>query len=340
MNSKHKVTLMISLLVIFNIFIWVVAYIYFYNYPKFLALCLIAYGFGLRHAVDADHIAAIDNVTRKFMQNKKRPVTIGFFFSLGHSTVVVIMSFFVALGTIYMKDNIAQFQEIGGIIGSIVSGSFLLILAIINLIIFIDILRSFLKFRDNKVNGLPSDSCEELIEQKGLITKILRPMFKFVSKSWHMYIVGFLFGLGFDTASEIALLGISATQAAAGLSIWTIMIFPLLFMSGMCLIDTMDGILMLGVYGWAFVKPMKKLFYNMTITLVSFLIAFFIGGLEVLGVLSDKLNLQSAFWNYINSLNDNLVHLGYYIIGIFILSWLLSSLIYKIFNTEITKNKI
>ncbi|MCP4180430.1 MAG: HoxN/HupN/NixA family nickel/cobalt transporter [bacterium] len=340
MNSKHKVILMISLLLVLNIVVWIIAYIYFYNYSKFLALCLIAYGFGLRHAVDADHIAAIDNVTRKFMQQKKKPVSIGFFFSLGHSSVVVIMSFFVALGTIYMKDNIAQFQEIGGIIGSIVSASFLLILAIINLIIFVDIYKSFLKVRKQKIYGCMDDDCSELIEQKGVITKILKPMFKFVSKSWHMYIVGFLFGLGFDTATEIALLGISATQAAAGLSIWTIMIFPLLFMAGMCLIDTLDGILMLGVYGWAFVEPMKKLFYNMTITLVSFLIAFFIGGLEVLSILADKFNLQSSFWNYINGLNDNLVHLGYYIIGIFVISWLLSSLIYKAFNVRVVKNKI
>jgi nickel/cobalt transporter (NiCoT) family protein len=340
MSSKNKVTLMVSLLIIFNILIWIVAYSYFYNYSKFLALCLLAYGFGLRHAVDADHIAAIDNVTRKFIQEKKRPVTIGFFFSLGHSSVVVIMSFFVALGTMYMKDNIAQFQEIGGIIGSIVSASFLLILAIINLIIFVDIYKSFLRLRKNKTHSPVNYDCGDIIEQKGLITKILKPMFKFVSKSWHMYIVGFLFGLGFDTATEIALLGISATQAAAGLSIWTIMIFPVLFMSGMCLIDTLDGILMLGVYGWAFVEPMKKLFYNMTITLVSFSIAFFVGGLEVMGILADKLKLHSPFWNYISSLNDNLVHLGYYIIGIFILSWVLSSLIYKVFNAGMVRSKI
>ena len=185
----------------------------------------------------------------------------------------------------------------------------------------------FNSYRKNKLYN--HEKSEELLNNKGFLTRVFKPLFKIITKSWHMYIIGFLFGLGFDTATEIALLGISATQASQGMTIWAIMIFPLLFMSGMCLIDTSDGILMLGLYGWAFVKPARKLFYNMTITLMSFLIAFFIGGLEGLSIIADKLQLKSEFWIYISNLNENIGNLGFYLIGIFILSWIISLIIYK-----------
>ena len=331
-NLKFRIFSIYSLLFTFNIIVWLIAYILFRNQPKLLALCLLAYGFGLRHAVDADHIAAIDNVTRKFMQEKKTPVSTGFYFSLGHSSVVLILSVLVALGTIFMKEHLPEFQKIGGLIGTSVSSIFLLIIALINFIIFIDILKIFNNYRKNKKYNF--DNAEEVFESKGLLVKIFKPIFKFINKSWHMYIVGFLFGLGFDTATEIALLGISAAQASQGMSIWIIMIFPLIFMAGMCLIDTTDGILMLGLYGWAFVKPARKLFYNMTITLISFLIAFFIGGLEGLALIANKLELKSGFWLYIANLNENLGSLGFYLIGIFIISWLISLVIYKIADSN------
>ena len=327
LNIRNRIILIFTFLILLNIGVWFLAFYFFYDYPKLLALCLLAYGFGLRHAVDADHIAAIDNVTRKFMQEKRSPVSVGFFFSLGHSSVVVIMSFLVALGTIYMQDHLAEYQKIGGLIGASVSSVFLLLIAFINFIVFLDIYKIFRGFKKDKVYD--DQQLEELFNRKGLLARIFRPMFKLVSKGWHMYIVGFLFGLGFDTASEIALLGISSTQAASGLSIWVIMIYPLIFMSGMCLVDTLDGVLMLGIYGWAFLKPMRKLFYNMTITLVSFLVAFAIGGLEALCIISNKLELSGGFWSFINNINDNLGNMGYVIIGIFILSWLISTLIYK-----------
>ncbi|HJO94865.1 MAG TPA: HoxN/HupN/NixA family nickel/cobalt transporter [Victivallales bacterium] len=324
---RQKVIIIFSFLVILNIIVWATAFLSFYKHPSLLALCLLAYGFGLRHAVDADHIAAIDNVTRKFMQQKKSPVTIGFFFSLGHSTIVIIMTFFVALGTVYIHNNFPAFQKIGGIVAISVSASFLLLIAFINFIIFIDIYKVFRGIRKDKKYS--HQELEDLFDKKGLLSRFFRPLFNFVSRSWHMYIIGFLFGLGFDTASEVALLGISATQAANGVPVWTIMIFPLLFMAGMCVIDTLDGVLMLGIYGWAFLKPMRKLFYNMTITLVSFMVAFIIGGLEALSIISSQLNLNGGIWFYINKVNDNFGNLGYMIIGIFIVSWLVSTFIYK-----------
>ncbi len=327
LNIRNRIIILFTFLVLLNIGAWLLAFYFFYGYPKLLALSLLAYGFGLRHAVDADHIAAIDNVTRKFMQEKKSPVSVGFFFSLGHSSVVLIMSFMVALGTIYMSEHLSEFQRIGGLIGASVSSVFLLIIAFINFIVFLDIYKVFRGYKKSEVYN--DKQLEELYNKKGLFARIFRPLFKFVSKGWHMYIVGFLFGLGFDTASEIALLGISSTQAAAGLSIWVIMIYPLIFMSGMCLIDTLDGVLMLGVYGWAFLTPIRKLFYNMTITLVSFLVAFLIGGLEALCIISDNLELSGGFWSFVNKINNNLGSMGYIIIGIFILSWLISAIIYK-----------
>ncbi len=329
---RGRIYLIMGVVIAMNIGVWVLAYTSLSNYPKLLALCLLAYGFGLRHAVDADHIAAIDNVTRKFLQEKKTPVSIGFFFSLGHSTVVIVMSVFVAIGTLYMKNHLPDFQRIGGIIGTIVSAAFLFIIALINLIVFIDIYRVFKGMKKNEEYG--DEQLEELFNKKGFLTRIFRPLFKFVSRSWHMYLVGFLFGLGFDTATEIALLGISSSEAALGASIWIIMIYPLVFTAGMCLIDTIDGIMMLGIYGWAFLKPMRKLFYNMTITLISFLIAFVIGGVEALGILSSELNYTGGFWSFINNLNDNFSYLGFIIIGVLVLSWLIATVIYKTSNVD------
>jgi len=331
-DMKKKLALTYALLIGFNILAWAIAFYFFYNEPTLLALCALAYGFGLRHAVDADHIAAIDNVTRKFMQEKKTPVTIGTYFSLGHSTIVILMSIVVAVGTIYARSHLPYFQELGGIIGTWVSGMFLLIIAMINLLIFFDIFRTFNRLKncadeDHQVS-------DDMIEQKGVMTKVFKFAFKFVSKPWHMYIVGVLFGLGFDTASEIAVLAISGAQAAHGVSIWVILIYPLLFTAGMCLIDTTDGVLMVGVYGWAFIKPLRKLFYNMTITFVSFCVAFFIGGLETLAMIAGQYNLQTGLWYYINKLNDNFGYMGYCIIGIFVVSWIIATFVYKMLNLE------
>jgi high-affinity nickel-transport protein len=325
---RRQIVAVYVFLIALNVVAWVLALILFRHYPATLSLCFLAYGFGLRHAVDADHIAAIDNVTRKLMQENKRPVAVGFFFSLGHSTVVILMCLLVALGTDFVKTHFPEFQEVGGIIGTSVSATFLLVIAAINFIIFLQVYKAFRAVKAGKVYS--EDALQELLNGRGLLARILRPLFKFVNKSWHMYPVGFLFGLGFDTATEVALLGIAATQAAQQVPLWSIMVFPLLFTAGMCLIDTTDGVVMLGAYGWAFVKPMRKLFYNMTITLVSFLIALVIGTLEALNIIASKLNLDGGGWAYVKIVGENSGVLGYTIIALLVVSWLASMIFYRI----------
>ena len=311
-----------------NVLAWVWAFAAFHDYPVLLGTALLAYGFGLRHAVDADHIAAIDNVTRKLMQEKKRPVAVGFFFSLGHSTVVVLASIGVALATTAIQGRFDNFKEIGGIIGTLVSAFFLLALAAMNLVILRGIYRAWRHVRGG--GTYVDDDFDMLLANRGFLARLFRPLFRLVTRSWHLYPIGFLFGLGFDTATEISLLGIAATQAAKGLSPWAIMVFPVLFSAGMSLIDTLDGHLMLGAYGWAYQKPLRKIYYNMTITLVSIVVALVIGSIEALGLLADKLGLQGAFWDAIGKLNDNFGLLGYLIIGIFVISWIASLVIYRI----------
>ncbi len=311
-----------------NVIVWAAAYFAFRDYPVLLGTCFLAYTFGLRHAVDADHIAAIDNVTRKLMQEGKRPVAVGFFFSLGHSTIVVLASAALAATATALKSHFEQFKAVGGLIGTIVSASFLLLIAFANILILVSVYRAFQRV---KAGGrYEEEDLDLLLANRGFLSRIFKPVFGMIRQSWHMYPLGFLFGLGFDTATEIGVLGMSAAGAAQGMSIWSIMIFPALFTAGMTLIDTTDSVLMLGAYGWAFVKPIRKLYYNMTITFVSIVIALVVGGIEALGVIADQLGLDHGFWAIIGSLNDNFGMIGYVIIGIFVLSWLVSILIYRI----------
>ena len=311
-----------------NVLAWAWALIAFRDHPLLLGTALLAYSFGLRHAVDADHIAAIDNVTRKLMQAGQRPVTIGLFFSLGHSTVVVAASAVLALATAALQTRFDSFREVGGVIGTSVSALFLLAVALANIAILISVYRAFRTVR--RGGRFVEADVDMLLSQRGFFGRLLRPCFRLVSKSWHMYPLGFLFGLGFDTATEIGLLGISATQASQGLPLWSIMVFPALFTAGMSLVDTLDSTLMLGAYGWAFIKPIRKLFYNITITAVSVVVALIVGGIEALGLLADKLSLQGGFWDVIGALNDNFGTLGYLIIAIFAASWIISAVIYRV----------
>jgi nickel/cobalt transporter (NiCoT) family protein len=317
-----------GVLISINVLVWIWAVVAFRNHPVLLGTALLAYGFGLRHAVDADHIAAIDNVTRKLMQEKKRPVAVGFFFSLGHSTVVVLASVAVAIAASAMQARFDHYKEIGGVAGTLVSALFLFAIAVMNLIILKGIYRAWRHVRNG--GDYVDDDFDMLLADRGFLARLFRPLFRIVARSWHMYPLGFLFGLGFDTATEIGLLGIAATQASKGLSPWAIMVFPVLFSAGMSLIDTLDGHLMLGAYGWAYLKPVRKIYYNMTITFVSVLVAVVIGGIEGLGLLGDQLKLQGPVWDAIGALNDNFGTLGYFIIGIFTLSWIASVLIYRV----------
>jgi high-affinity nickel-transport protein len=262
------------------------------------------------------------------MQEGKRPLGVGLFFSLGHSTVVVLASAGIALATGALQGRFDSFKVIGGVIGTMVSAAFLFLVAAANLLILLSVYRTFQHAR--RSGTFVEDDLNHLLAQRGLLGRFFRPLFKLIDRSWHMYPLGFLFGLGFDTATEIGLLGISAAEASKGLPIWSIMVFPALFTAGMSLIDTTDGVLMLGAYGWAFTKPIRKIYYNLTITFVSVLVAVLIGGIEALGLLADQLKLQGPVWRFIGTLNDNFGSLGYLIIAIFIASWLVSIAIYRL----------
>jgi len=328
MELKTKITAVYALLLAANIGAWIWAFLAFHNYPLLLGTSLLAYTFGLRHAVDADHIAAIDNVTRKLMHQGQRPVGVGIFFSLGHSTVVFGLSAAIALTSVALKGRFDSFQSFGGIVGTGISAFFLLAIAVANMVILLSVHHTF---RVVKNGGAYVDEDLDLIlSKRGFFGRVFRFLFKLIGSSWHMYLLGFLFGLGFDTATEVGLLGISATEASQGLPIWSILVFPTLFAAGMVLIDATDGILMLGAYGWAFIKPIRKLYYNMIITFVSVLVALIIGGVEALGLIADQFKLQGTLWATIGFLNNDLGLLGFIIIGIFVSCWIASFFIYRL----------
>ena len=327
-NLRARIAGIYLLLIAANVAAWAWALATFRHYPVLLGTALLAYSFGLRHAVDADHIAAIDNVTRKLMQEGKRPAATGLFFSLGHSTIVVLASVAIAATATAFKDRFDAFQSVGGVIGTLISALFLLAIAAMNLVILGTVYRTFRRVKAGA--AYVDDDLNALLAGRGLLARLFRPLFRLVRHSWHMYPLGFLFGLGFDTATEVGLLGISAAQAAQGMSIWSILVFPALFTAGMSLVDTTDSILMLGAYGWAFVKPIRKLYYNLTITFVSVVVAVAVGGIEVLGLAADQFGLDGPFWHAIAALNDHFGMIGYLIIAIFAVSWIAAAVIYRV----------
>ena len=326
-DLKARLVTIYALLLALNVGAWIWAFLAFDGNPTMLGVALVIYGLGLRHAVDADHIAAIDNVTRKLMQDGRRPVAVGFFFAMGHSTVVLIAAAAVAAAATVLG-GFEAFQGVSGIIGTAVSAFFLLAIAAMNALIFVSIYRSYRRVRAG--GAYVEEDLDILLGNRGFLARLFRPMFRIVSRSWHMFPLGFLFGLGFDTATEVAVFGVSAAQAAKGIPVSAIMVFPVLFAAGMSLVDTTDGVMMLGAYDWAFVKPMRKLYYNMTITLVSVIVAVLIGGIEALGLIGDKLDLKGWFWDGIGAVNENFNNLGFVIIGVFALAWALSFLVYRL----------
>jgi high-affinity nickel-transport protein len=309
-----------------NVAGWAWALVEFAHQPVLIGTALLAYSLGLRHAIDADHIAAIDNVTRKLMQEGKRPVSVGFFFALGHSTVVVVASLAVALTANALSDHLVYYRGIGDILGTSASALFLFIVALANLIVLRALYRTLRLVE--RSDSVTEEDVDTLLRQRGWLARIFKPLFSFVSQSWHLYPVGLLFALGFDTASEVSLFGLSA-QTSNAASSWSLLIFPTLFAAGMTLVDTADGVIMLGAYGWAYRNPMRKLLYNLTITSVSVLAALVIGGIETLGLISNQFHLQGVFWKVILDLNDKFDVLGYGIVGLFIVSWGGSFLVYR-----------
>ena len=328
-GMRPKVIAIFSLLLSVNVVIWALAFVSSLRFAALLPLALTAYGLGLRHAVDADHISAIDNVTRKLMQEKKKPVGVGFFFSLGHSTVVFLLAAGVAAGSAFLTTSLnndsSQLKRIGSLVGTSVSALFLFLIAVMNLVILVEIIRTFRRVTHGGVYD--EDAIEEYLNHRGFFARIFRGLFKTVDKSWKMYPIGFLFGLGFDTATEVGLLAISGSFAAQHVPFYVIMLLPLLFTAGMCLADTTDGVMMLGAYGWAFVKPIRKLFYNVTITLISVLVAVLVGGIEVLQVVSSQTHQSGGVWDLVNNLDFGKI--GFGVIGILAVSWALSTIIYR-----------
>jgi len=326
-NFRNRIVSIYGFLIAVNIGAWVWALLAFHDKPVLLGTAFLAYTFGLRHAVDADHIAAIDNVTRKLMQEGKRPFSVGFFFSLGHSTIVVVASLVVYLTATVVATQFDAVKSVTAIVGTSISAFFLVAIALVNVVILRGVWQTFQEVREGR--GYMDQSLDTLLGG-GMLGRIFRPLFRMVSRPWHMYPIGILFGLGFDTATEVALLGIAAAAATKGLPVVAMAVFPVLFTAGMTLVDTTDGILMVGAYGWAFMKPIRKLYYNLTITFVSVIVALMVGGIEVTGLLKDQLNLTGGFWDLIGSLNDNFGALGFVIIGVFVLSWVGSVIIYRV----------
>lgn len=325
-SLKRRVGLLLGGLVIANLAVWIWAYGLFHAQPLMLGTALLAWGLGLRHAVDADHIAAIDNVTRKLMQDGQRPVAVGFWFAVGHSAIIAIASVAIAL----TASALAQFgglKDVGGVIATAISALFLFAIAAMNLMILRSVWRAFAHVRAGGV--YVEEDLDLLLSGRGPLSRLFRPMFRLVTQSWHMAPLGFLFGLGFDTATEVAILGMSASQAANGLSLGTVLVLPALFAVGMALVDTADGVVMLGAYEWAFVKPIRKLYYNITITLISAMVAIVIGGIEALALIGDKLGLTGAPWRIAAELGENFNSLGFAIIGLFVVCWLASFAIYR-----------
>jgi high-affinity nickel-transport protein len=320
----RSIWLLFGGLVLANAAAWTWAWMAFGDRPVLLGTALLAWVFGLRHAVDADHIAAIDNVVRQQMHAGARPLTVGLWFSLGHATVVVLASLALALAASALQGRLASAQALGGLVGTLISALFLLAIAAANLVILRGTWHSFRRARQ----GLPV--VEDAALSGGPLARLLRPVLRAVARPSQMYPVGFLFGLGFDTATEIGLLGIAASQAAQGLSSWQTMVFPALFTAGMALVDTADSVLMVGAYGWAFVAPLRKLWYNLTITAASVVVALLIGGIEALGLLADRLGLEGGIWKLIAGLNANLTSFGLAVIGVFLLCWVVSAAIYRV----------
>jgi high-affinity nickel-transport protein len=327
-ETRSKIIAIYGLLVAANVGAWVLAFAAFASRPLLLGTALLAYTFGLRHAVDADHISAIDNVTRKLMQAGKQPVSVGFFFSLGHSTIVIALTAAIAFAATVVHASMPGLESLGGVIGTSISALFLYAIAAINIVVLVEVYRTFRRVR--RGDPYSEVAVDAALNGRGLWSRFLGPLMRLIGSSWHMYPLGVLFGLGFDTATEVGILGIAALEAGKGMPVYTIMVFPLLFTAGMCLLDTTDGILMLGCYGWAFVKPVRKLYYNLNITLVSVLVAVLVGTVEALSIIGPQFGYRGMLWGAVAQLSDNFGFIGAAIVGLFVLSWFVSTAIYKL----------
>jgi high-affinity nickel-transport protein len=324
-NEKIKIVFLYSLIVVATISGFVASTIIGKLSTLLAGLGVITYVFGLRHGVDADHIAAIDNTTRKLMQENQHPFTVGLWFSLGHSTIVVGLIVALVFATRTIIGHIPILETGGAIIGTTVSGIFLWLIGIVNMVIVLSIYRIFRELRNGKLNQA---ELESLLDNRGFLNRYFRPLFKIVKRPWQIYPIGVLFGLGFDTATEIAVIAISVgVGVSSSVPVWMILVLPFMFACGMVLIDTTDGLTMRVAYGWAFLNPIRKIYYNLTVTVISVLVALAIGTAELLQVIANELKLTGVFWNLLSDLDFETI--GFGIIIIFLASWLLSVAVWK-----------
>ncbi len=293
----------------------------------------LAYTLGMRHAFDADHIAAIDNTTRKLVHEGKRPLSVGFFFSLGHSSVVFVLAILLNFGIRGLDDQVrngnSQLQHTANIVGTCVSGFFLFLIAAFNLVILAGIIKVFREMRTGAYND---EELEEQLNKRGLMNRFLGPLARRVDTPWKMYPIGFLFGLGFDTATEVALLVLAGTAVVGGLPFYAILSLPILFAAGMSLFDAADGCFMNFAYDWAFAKPVRKVYYNLTITGLSVFVAVFIGAVELLGLLAQDSSLNGSFWSFMQNFNINTA--GLFVVAVFVLTWIVALAIWRFGRIE------
>jgi high-affinity nickel-transport protein len=319
-----------SIIALLHLCGWGLFLYYSSRYPALVGLGFVAYMFGLRHAFDADHIAAVDDTVRYMLQKGKRPLGIGFFFSMGHSTIVFLLAMAIIFAATAVKQGLPALQNLGGIIGASVSGTFLWVIGILNLLVLLDILKIW---RQAKTGEHSHVHLEELLAQRGLMNRLFGGRLqRVISHSWQMYPVGVLFGLGFDTASEVGLLAMTAGASAGNLPVAAVLSLPILFAAGMTAMDTTDGVLMLKAYDWAFVNPMRKILYNITITSLSIAVALIIGTIELLQVFIGMLGLRGQFFDLAAGLDFGI--LGYLIVATFLIAWGVSAAVWKFGRIE------
>jgi high-affinity nickel-transport protein len=295
------------------------------QYPMLLGLAGLAYSFGLRHAFDADHIAAIDNTTRRLMHADERPLGVGLYFSLGHSTVVFLMTLAIAFATQAMATELPRLHDAWQYVGTTVSGLFLYLIGVLNLVVMIDVYRVFRRLQ--RGDDDPAAMEARLLE-RGFVTRWFGGLFRLVTKSWHMYLIGFLFGLGFDTATEIGLLTTAGVAASQSLPLVGVLALPVVFAAGMSLLDTADGVLMCGAYGWAFANPLRKVFYNLTVTGLSVAVALLVGTIELMSIATERFTLlRGGLWDVVRAWDAQAI--GYVVAGLFLASWLVSLGVWK-----------
>nr|WP_244172573.1 HoxN/HupN/NixA family nickel/cobalt transporter [Streptomyces europaeiscabiei] len=298
-----------------------------------IGMGVTAYTLGMRHAVDADHIAAIDNTTRKLMGEGQRPLSVGFWFSLGHSSIVFALTFLLTLGVKALagpvRNGDSQLHDLAGWIGTTVSGTFLYVIALINLVVMVGIWKVF---REMRSGSFDEAALEERLNSRGFMNRLLGRLMKSITKPWQMFPLGLLFGLGFDTATEVALLVLAGSGAASGLPWYAILCLPILFAAGMSLLDTIDGSFMNFAYGWAFSKPVRKVYYNLTITGLSVAVALVIGTVELLGLVAEKAHLHGTFWDRVAGLDLNII--GYVVVGLFLVTWAVALLVWRFGRIE------